>query len=163
MLAEHLLGEAKFVSLDAGAYATIFVDRDAGRVVKLFRRGDDAAHTSKVYQSELRAYEIVQSCPELCAVTPAFYGARSVAGVITRDGRDISAAYHIDFGLEMELVPYPFVKIASVQGSQELRGGFHARGIQHTIDASVATTGDGTLRVIDFATEYFEVWHKPLL
>lgn len=149
---------------EQGCYGVVVKDTGSGRAIKLFFRGEDEAHSRKVYQSEVEAYEIVQLHPRLVELTADFFGRCSVAKVFDEHGADISDRFLLDCGLELELLSGPFPKIGSCFGStnrNEVERAFNDAGIRHTSDAGVMLDDQRQIiKIIDFATVEYERFHK---
>jgi hypothetical protein len=156
----HFIAGTDFRAHDQGAYATTFADRQAGRLIKLYRApaDGDREHVVGVYEAELEAYKIAQSVEALKELTPTFHGQLSVEKVDDVCGTDVSALYLLDCAIELEFVPSPFQKIGDRPGLRYLCDEFHRHGIVHMSDASVAELGDGGFKLIDFAVREIERW-----
>jgi hypothetical protein len=157
------LAGTDFVYLDEGAYGVIFLNQDAGRIRKIYRRKHDEHHARAVFKAEVDAYIRAESSPDLVSLVPAHFQICTRQQVIDRDGNDVSAEYFAELAFEAEFVNAPFRKIGDIGGDEarRIRALFHAAGINHTTDMSVSLTDDGRIsKVIDFAIEEHEVWHQ---
>lgn len=160
MLGTHFLVGTSFSSYDTGSYARVFVNEERLRAIKVFYRQTNRAHVVEVFESQFRAYELVQSAPDLVGMTPRFYGRPSIVGVVDRNRSDVSQLYELDLAIEMDFVPDRFDKITEYgERGVEARRAFEKRGIRYTRDASAAVQIDGSLRLIDFATHSVEPLH----
>ncbi|WP_097523947.1 hypothetical protein [Sinorhizobium sp. BJ1] len=157
------LAGTDFVYLDEGAYGVVFVNRDAGRIRKVYRRQQDEAHVRAVFKAEADAYIRAASAPALLCLIPAQFQLCTLQQVIDRDGNDVSAEFSADLAFETEFVNATFHKIGNIGGDEArcIHRLFLAAGIKHTTDMSVSLTADGRIyKVIDFAVEEHEIWHQ---
>lgn len=149
-----------FVYLTAGAYADIFVDRDAKRARKVFRlrRKRDAADDS--FKTEIAAYVAAIGHDEVRELVPAFWGAIASPPILDDQGVDRSDHFYLDLCYELDLVEGHFQKFGVLPTStqEELRRKFQGAGIHAIVDASVATVPDGSMKVIDFGIAGVEEW-----
>lgn len=135
-----------------------------GRATKVFQRRDGVP-SEQVFLSELRAFEIVSTVPELQAVTPRFYGKVDVADVLDRAGHSILGHFCMPvLAYQMEFVQGHFRKVGELVGGEfdAHRALFLKHGIAYTRDCSVTLDDAGAPEcVIDFAIEEFELEHAP--
>lgn len=157
----HKIEGTNFAYLDHGAYATVFVDRAAGRVRKVFRvqNPHDSNHCANVYAAELGAYRIAQRHPKLALITPTFYGTPSNFRIVGNVS-DVTHLYHTAMTLELSFVPGTFEKVGADRSllHSDTRAVFWDAGIRHLTDMSV-TLLDGLPIYIDFALIEFELSH----
>ena len=150
-----------YVFLNEGAYGSVFVDRDAGRIRKILRRTTSPeAHCRAVLQAEKDALKMAQGHDTLVRYVAAPILELPLAGVMDRDGRDVTAEFYEDAGFEAAYVEGTFYKIGDVAASNwhQLSHAFRAAGIRHLLDSSVTLDSDGNVtKVIDFATHQMEL------
>lgn len=151
-----------FEYLSEGALNLIFVDRMQKKVWKVARADRDIprSHLEKVFQSEVKAYELATNSAELREVVPRFFGVERVPGIVDGSGRDVSIEVHADLAFQIEYIDGEFQKISMHRDYIKLAEAFRSVGIHYTIDASACFSGDRVSKVIDFATEEFELLHE---
>lgn len=155
------LKETDFAYCTEGAFGLIFVNAKSGRALKVFRRKHEASedHCRSVFNSEIEAYGLASSSPEVRALVPGFYGVRSGLIVLDQDGNDVSAEFIPDLAYEMEFVAGYFQKMGTVANPEadRVRQLFRNAGICYLTDASVMLTNGKITKVIDFAVREFEI------
>jgi hypothetical protein len=145
-----------------GAYALVFLDKQQGRVHKLFKTSawDNTvsdADRKRTFGYELEAYKIAASDETLRNYIPRFHGQLQVTKVIDTDGTDISGRFFLDHCYCLDLIQGPETKIGAVMGGiahiERMVKEFHERGVMYLEDASVFFAADeAKTKVIDIAT-----------
>lgn len=156
------ISDTNFVYLDGGHYDDIFVDREAGLALKIFRRGNDKAHIRRTFQNERDAYLIACAADQTKNLVPKFYGTNAEIRVEDERSENQSQRYHLELNLQIDFIDAAFQKLGSLDGKEAavLRSAFIGVGILHLADASVARTDPQSFKVIDFATKEIELWHE---
>lgn len=156
----HLIAKKMWPHFKEGAYAVVFFNPE-GRATKIFRRRHDVPceHVKKIFNSEVRAYQIAQCNPKLRSLTPAFFGPVQVQHVVDANGNDISADFYLDLAYQMEKIAGDFVKIGSLssENSIAIKQAFLSAGIEYTCDASVVIQDGNIVKVVDFAIGEYEL------
>jgi len=156
-----ILGTA-FTYLSEGAYAVVFVDRAAGKIVKAFKRRPELDHVRAVFRAEADAYRLARSSAEVSVLIPGNFRIYTLGQVTDKHGQDVTDEFFPDFAFETDFVEGCFHKIGGIGGTDASRVHqlFHEAGIHHTIDMSVTFNADGIIvKAIDFATEEHELMH----
>lgn len=149
------IAETGFRYLDEGAYGAIFVDRTAGRIVKVYKWREDEAHARAVFDAEVEAYHWARAVPAVSDLVAGGFRPCSVPQVVDKDGNDVTSEFFPDLAFETDFVAGEFRKIGSVDSVEaaRVRRLFHEAGIEHTVDMSVTLDPDGRIvKAIDFAT-----------
>jgi hypothetical protein len=149
---------------EGGAYGTIFF-HNGTKAVKVFRKTEHSReHIENVFQSEVEAYEIAQSVPAIRELTPIFYGVVTVDLIKTAAGTDISSQFHLDLAYEMEKIDGIFCDehIAGANAARPIQLLFNSHGIMHTSDMAYLVENSVIKKVVDFATEYHELYHQDI-
>ncbi len=151
-----------FTYLSEGAYAIVFLDSAAGKVVKAFKRRPNLDHVGAVFRAETDAYGLARSSAEVSVLIPRNFRICNLGRVTDRHGQDVTDEFLPDFAFETDFVQGCFHKIGGIGGTNASRVHqlFHEAGIRHTIDMSVTVNADGIIvKAIDFATEEHELMH----
>ncbi len=150
-----------FIYFNEGAYGTVFVDNAARRVTKLYRRdGNPEDHSRQVFASEWEALAKASENDALHLLVMAPVARVSNYEVVDAEGKNITADFLDDAGLEGALIEGAFRKIGSVDApnKDEIRAAFQAAGIWHINDASVIQDVEGNItKVIDFGMRDIEL------
>lgn len=154
-----------WTNFNEGAYGVVFFGPD-GKATKVFRQRHDAPreHVEQVFLSELEAYEVAQSHPELQTLIPKFFGSTTVPCVIDAQGKDISSEFYLDLAYQMETIEGEFVKTGglSTEITETTYQLFHSAGIRHICDASAVLQGNNIKKIIDFAMKEYVLEHQSL-
>lgn len=145
-----------------GAYAAVLLDAESGRATKIFKNTDQRSHSEQVFSSEIRAYEIAVTNPEICSLVPEFFGRVTVANIVTKNPKYELSNFHPELAYQMSLEVGHFIKIGSIpsEESSPVQQLFKEAGIMHMSDASVVLNEASKIaKVIDFATQEYELWH----
>lgn len=146
-----------------GVYSVVFFSCD-GKATKIFRKRPDAPrkHVEKVFNSEVRAYQIAQNDKNLRSLIPKFFGCVVVQQIKDRQGNDISSEFHLDLAYEMERIEGHFVKLGNLPSemTKAVYQLFRLAGICHMCDASVTERCGNIEKVIDFAIEEHVLEHQ---
>lgn len=153
-----------FTSFEKGAYATLFRDESLNRVRKVFRIRRDNAPIENIFAAEIAAFKIAIDQKELCELVPLFYGrCDGTMEILDSSGKEVTDQYRTDLSYEMEFVPGSFIKFGTVPDDKErcrIRNLFWKHGIMYLTDASVVLKERKITKVIDFAVQEHELWHK---
>lgn len=140
-----------------GAYAIVVFDKEKKRAYKIFKQRDDMNHLSNVFNSEVKAYEIAMADKELSNYIPKYFGKISIGKLANAQDAIVN-----DKAYEMELIEGNFIKISLLSPSPEnckILERFKKKGVEYLKDASVILDEHSRIsKIIDFATEEFEVW-----
>ena len=149
-----------FTYLDEGAYGVIFADTSLQRVRKCFYRSQrDLAHSTRVFWSEVKAYEIAMNRAKLHTLVPEFFGIVPTQIILDKCRNDISDEFFPLLAFETALVSQDFVKLRTVNDVERERivELFTSEGINYLEDASVLLQRNCVVKVIDFAVEGFQL------
>ena len=147
-----------FVYLNEGAYSTIFVDRESGRVWKVFKNRWDATreHCEAVFNAEVEAYGIARADEDLASLTPDFFGVVDVPKVEDAAREDASDQFHLDLAYQISMVPGYFLKLAETTEFARITALFRAKGILVRDSCVVLDDNGKVTSVIDFTTKEIE-------
>lgn len=165
-----------------GAFSDVFADSKTVKAYKLFisyhhpradvydySETEFATYRSKVYQSEVLAYDIINSNNRLKVFVPKYFGIQRINRVIGTNGIDVSKNYLLDCCFVMELLIGESTKIGSIDASifkvnqsvylVDILEEMQSKGIGFVEDCSIIQTLDG-VKIIDFATVDFSEFEK---
>src|SRR5271157_5431686 len=99
-----------FGYLTEGAYGVIFLDRDRGRIRKVYRARSDASvdHCRQVFEAETQAYERAANAPDLCELVPGGFHLCPAQTVIDLDGNVLTGEFHEDLAFEVDFLDCKF-------------------------------------------------------
>jgi hypothetical protein len=160
---ELRIPETDFVYLDEGSYGVVFVDRNAGRVRKIFLNKNSKEHASKVFNSEARAYEVAAGVPELAQLIPGGFKRCQPQSVVNRLDEDISSEFFSDLVFEIDYIEGRFEEAGRLicEDIDRVTDLLQTAGIKHVLDMSVVLDADDkVVCAIDFAIEEFELFHS---
>lgn len=146
---------------DGGAYGLVAFSEDMKTAIKVFSRSQELEQARNVYESEYTAYELAGKDKEASQLVPEFYGKPDIEKIIDEDGNDITHKYYTDLAFSMSYEEGLFVKFSQVNNDERNRvlKIFNSIGIRYLTDCSVLINNSGkVVKVIDFATQEFEVW-----
>lgn len=153
-----------FAYLSEGAYAVVFVDREQGRIRKVYRNRPDAEHdhSREVFAAETEAYAIAASNAELKQLTPAYFGPVSDQVVVDALDNDVTREFHPELAFEAEFLECQFEKAICAPENERERVFklFRDHGIAHMSDVSVCLQNAQITKVVDFAIKEIELWWK---
>jgi len=146
-----------------GAYSFVFFPTSS-TAIKVFKCRTDASreHIENVFNSEIEAYGIATSNPELKNLVPNFYDKVKCEKIEDESGNDISINFHLDLAYKMEKIEGIFKKIGPLPSKLKdpLITLFKSAGIKHVIDSSVILNNKNQITcVIDFAVKEYELYH----
>ena len=147
--------------LKEGAYSFVFLNALDKTATKVFKRRDDLGQhfLQKVFDSEVKAYELAAATPALKAITPSFIGLPHVGSIHNQSGADVSDQFVLTMAYQMALIPGCFQKLESlpVEVYEPIQSHFRSAGIKYVKDSSAVTDATGAVvAVIDFATQEYE-------
>lgn len=154
-----------------GAFGRVEFNHQTNRALKLFFAKDTSQFEFKdrqwendirkmVFNDEVCAYEIANSCPDLLPYVPNFFCKRSFSSITSESGQDVSHLYLLDCCYEIEFINGTFKKLSNLtlhgtpeQEVAQITALFKAAGINHTIDADATTSDDlqKIEKIIDFS------------
>ena len=114
----------KFEYLSEGAYSVVFIDRQQGRIIKVFKAIHELDHCKKVFDAEVEAYGIAMRTAELKERVPQFHGVRQDLRIEDRSGKDVTAEFYPDLAYEAEFIADEFDKIATSPEAERLQRPF---------------------------------------
>ena len=152
----------------------IFKQGDYGRVffkknntdnvaIKVFFNCEDKPddHIEKTFNSEVDAYEIIQKNKDLSKFIPKFYGKVLVDKIISENGEDLSNRFFLNYAYKMEYIEGHFTKHGRNRSRCNVLKSFIAAGVHCVADCSAIFDDNGNpIKIIDFATEEFELRHQ---
>ncbi|ENH2499086.1 hypothetical protein ABVY78_004686 [Vibrio parahaemolyticus] len=146
---------------DHGAYGLVAFTND-GKAIKIFSKAHSKEQAINVFESECSAYNKALKCESLKSLVPQFHGKIIVESIINQSGIDITKDYFTELSYSMEFVDGKFRKLGEIDSleAQRVSQLFSDHGINYTRDSSAVLDSNGSVfKLIDFALEYFEVWH----
>ncbi|MEH6503790.1 MAG: hypothetical protein V7682_07830 [Cycloclasticus sp.] len=141
-----------------GAYAWVIFDKESNLAVKVFKKRNSTEHARNVFKSEVKAYEIAMRQDEIRSLVPLFHGEVHIDKL-----ENATETFHRDMAYAMSIEQDMFVKIGVIDSFERTRITelFRKFGINYTKDASVLLNDENeVVKIIDFATEEFELWHQ---
>lgn len=157
------LNKNKYVG--KGCFGEVIDVENGKKVIKLFFASDqDQEKRRKTFLSEVHAYEIAKSIPELKAITPEFFGVATVSKISDVEGIDVTSHYITDCAYIMSYEKGNFVKLYNEPDLEEeqkrIRLLFQEYKINHIQDVSVILNEQRkVVMVIDFAIQEYPGWH----
>ncbi|KAB7703682.1 hypothetical protein GBN33_00035 [Plesiomonas shigelloides] len=85
-----------------------------------------------------------------------------MGSILEQNGIDVTENYFTEFSYSMEFIDGNFRKLGEINSLEAERVSklFSDHGINYTSDSSAVLDSNGKVfKLIDFALEYFEVWH----
>ena len=144
-----------FIYHSEGAYGLVFVDKAEGRIRKLYKSTQRQNHRKKVFENEVKAYEIASNVSELKDLIPKYYGTRAGMVLIDKNDEDVTNEIDVDLAFEAEFIDGCFQKRNSPGVDQaawdDIKEKFRKHGIRHVKDASVTLKNNSIEKVIDFS------------
>lgn len=145
----------------SGAYSYVFFD--GGIATKVFRIDNSIPEevVRKVFKDQVKAYMQVQSCAEVMAITPRFFGTIEFKEVINNAlpyEESLAPRAEVllwDCAYQIENVNGYFDDLNRYSFYEDVKRRFSNIGITYLIDSSVAILNDDPLKicVIDFGIE----------
>lgn len=149
-----------FVYHSEGAYGLIFLDKSEIRIRKIYKSTQPLDHRRKVFEAEIKAYEIASKTPELNDFVPQYFGRCTDIILIDKCGKDVTSEIDVTLAFEAEFIEGYFQKCSSFGVNEEkwnkIEEIFFNHGIYHMKDASVTLEADGIKKVIDFSVKEIE-------
>ena len=153
--------DLRYCEHDHGAYGLVVFTND-GKAIKVFSKAHSKEQAKKVFESECSAYYKAQQYESIKSLVPQFYGKIIVGSILDKNGIDVTENYFTEFSYSMEFIDGNFRKLGEINRLEAERVSklFSAHGINYTSDSSAVLDSNGKVfKLIDFALEYFEVWH----
>ncbi|WP_281926762.1 hypothetical protein [Roseibium album] len=151
-----------FIYLREGYYGAVFVDKDEGRIRKVFLNKNGKEHARQVFEAEACAYEKASGVAELLPLIPGNFIRCQPQRIVDISGQCVSADFFCDLAFETDYVEGTFCKVGSIQ-SKSVRAVmelFHAADIKNVQDMSVVLDTEGNVvSAIDFAIQEIALWH----
>lgn len=148
-------------SFDYGAYGLVAFVKNKTKAVKIFKKTHSYEQANNVFKSEVKAYELAQASERVKSLVPNFYGEVIIDNVLDEDGNDISDRFYLSMAYTMSFEEGTFRKISLVSEIEynRIRADFVGLGINYFKDSSVTVDKNGSInKIIDFATQEFELW-----
>ncbi len=155
----------KMGAFEEGCYATVFFVGD--RAIKVFKRrvGVTPEYVSKVFESEVKAYELSAGDRKISHYTKHFIGKKTVSMIEDGNGLDISHNYYLDLAYEMFKLQGKPRKIGTLTQTlqAEFKNLFHSAKINYLSDCSIFfDLEEKPTNVIDFAVDEYVLEHEPV-
>jgi hypothetical protein len=155
----------KMGAFKEGCYATVFFVGD--RAIKVFKRRPDATpeYVSKVFESEVKAYELSAGDGKISHYTKHFIGKKTVCMIEDGDSLDISHNYYLNLAYEMFKLQGEPRKISTLTQTlqAEFKSLFRSAKINHLRDCSIFfNLKEEPTNVIDFAVDEYVLEHDPV-
>ncbi len=146
-----------------GAYSNVFIDKINGFAFKVFtkRKDTDELHSIKVFENEIKAFNLANKDEIFKSYIPNFYGKIKIQKIIDGKGNDISQDFYLDLNYKMEFIDGGFVKWNSIGPSnkKEITAHLNRLKISHYLDSSVIVDHEGNIqKIIDFSIKEIELF-----
>ncbi len=146
---------------DSGAYGLVVFIENRTKAVKIFSCSHTLEQASKVFKSQVEAYEKASVDPTASMIIPTYYGKVAVDKIVDRSGNDVTDQYYTELAYLMSYEEGPFYDFNNILENerQRIESILKPIGVNYLSDCSVSLTNEKAVRcVIDFATEEFEIW-----
>lgn len=155
-----IISEEEYCYCTRGSYGHIFISANHTRCWKVFVKENEEIYARESFESELAAYLLLKTHPNLTKYAPELY--RSRCGdfrVINGNGLDKTREYYSMFNYEMEYCRLDFVKIGALpcEDTRLICEKFKGAGIHYLKDASIGFDQMDEPKLIDFGVKDIEV------
>ena len=120
-------------------------------------------HVANVFESEVKAYQLVQQSSELKKITPDFFGMVTIDAIYSLEGKNVSEDFYLNKAYKMTYLNGEFIKLGEININEDekckLITNFNDVGINYIKDSSVIIDETNQIKyIIDFAEKEIELW-----